>query len=75
MDRLIVNFYTHDADTGELSPGQDHYCDFVSLINAESFGKPPLIAPGNDKVAEQGDVVIYVNTSLVPAFSIKREDD
>lgn len=75
MERLIVQFYSLDPDSGELSAGMEHYCDYVSLINPESFGKPPLVAPGNDKVAGPGDEVIYVNTGLVPAFSIRREDD
>ena len=70
---LIVNLYSTDNDDGELAPGQDHYCDYVSLVNSESFGKPPLIAPGPDKAAGEGDTVLYINTTHVAAWSIKRE--
>ncbi len=72
---LRVKLFSIDADTGELAPGEEHYTDYVSLVNSESFGKPPLIAPGNDQTARAGDEVLYINTSLVSAFSIKREDD
>lgn len=72
---LTINLFSLDTETGELSAGENYYANYVSLVNSESFGKPPLIAPGNDQVAHVEDRVLYINTSLVPAFSIKREDD
>ena len=71
---LIVTLFSPDTETGELAPGEPHHCDYVSLVNSESFGKPPIIAPGPDKIAVEGDTVLYINTSHVSAWTIKRED-
>jgi hypothetical protein len=52
--------------------------DFVSLINAGTHGPPALVAPGRNAgenvrpVATVGQEVLYVNTFLVPLFTIKR---
>lgn len=73
---LRVQLFSIDPDTGEFEAGEEHEVDFVSLVNNESFGKPPLIAPENGRpgVARENDTVFYVNTSLIPAFTIKRLD-
>ncbi len=51
------------------------YVKYVSLVTNGTYGPPPLIAPKQDGSlprAEDGEEVLYINTSLVPAFSITR---
>lgn len=54
-------------------------CEYVSLINQSTYGPPPVIAPTTAKVtadgprATQGQTVVYINTALVPVFSIARK--
>ena len=70
---LEVVFY--DQAGVELETHEDvHY---VSLVNNDTYGPPPLIAPGREgkTVAEIGDCVLFINTSIVPAFTIERISD
>lgn len=56
----------------------EYEVDFVSLLNSDTYGPPPLIAPdrdGRSPVARMDDQVLYINTNLVPAFLIERLDD
>ena len=48
--------------------------DYVSLVNSDTFGAPPLIAPkeGQRPLASEGQTVLFVNTSVVQAFEIER---
>lgn len=50
--------------------------DYVSLVSAQTYGPPPLVAParGSDSGprAEVGDRVLYINTSFVPLFELTR---
>lgn len=50
---------------------------YVSLVNPESYGPPPLVAPreGQRPLARVGDTVLYINTGVVPAFEIERLED
>lgn len=51
--------------------------DFVSLVNSDTFGAPPLIAPkeGQRPLARVGQSVLFINTSVVQAFEIERLED
>lgn len=51
--------------------------DFVSLVNNETFGPPPLVAPnrGEQPLAKLEERVLYINTSVVPMFEIVRVSD
>lgn len=52
--------------------------DFVSIVNKDTYGAPPLIAPSKDNprpLAKVDDRVLYINTNLVPMFEIVRISD
>ena len=52
--------------------------DFVSIVNKDTYGAPPLIAPSKDNprpLAQINDRVLYINTQLVPLFEIERISD
>jgi hypothetical protein len=84
-DKLTVEIYP-DADsiasdeTGGPSPTVFNGIDFVSFVNEETYGVPALVAPnpkdGPDARprARPGQKVLYVNTGLVPLFSIERAE-
>ena len=75
---LTVTLFNPNPQNGELEDGTEFEVDYVSLFNSETFGPPPLVAPGKDQRdprAREGDKVLYINTNLVPAFSILREGD
>jgi hypothetical protein len=47
--------------------------DFISFVNHNTYGKPPIIAPGTDDFTpareRQGDVtVLYVNPNNITAL-------
>lgn len=55
-----------------------HDFDFISLVNEQTYGPPPLVAPksaGDKPLAQIGDRVLYINTNLVAAFEITRDSD
>lgn len=65
----------------DLSPEDEPdvlYVKYVSFVNNNTYGPPPLIAPkaeGHPSRADLNEEVLYINTSLVPAFSITRVVD
>lgn len=71
---LSVTIY---ADLGDPDPQVFTEVDYVSLVNDETYGPPPLIAPnrGDAPLAKVGDRVMYINTHLVPLFEIERTGD
>ncbi len=74
---LTVQLFSMNTQNGRLDPGHEYEVDFVSLVNSETFGPPPLIAPTRDRtvaLAEDGDKVLYINTDLVPAFTIEKDE-
>ena len=63
---------------GVLCESEEHEVDYVSLVNSDTFGPPPLVAPTrdrNDPRAHDGDRVLYINTNIVPAFQIERDGE
>lgn len=50
--------------------------DYLSLINDETFGKPPLLtgAEGGPAIAGVGDKVLYINPTNVVAIEAEREN-
>ncbi len=63
---------------GHLVASEEHEVDYVSLVNSDTFGPPPLVAPTrdrNDPRARDGDRVLYINTNIVPAFLIERDGE
>jgi hypothetical protein len=77
---LTVDVYP-DADAiSDNEPTRFEDIDFVSQVNEGTFGPPALVAPspkepGSRPVARPGQRVLYVNTSLVPLFTIERNGD
>ncbi len=72
---LTVTIYPSDP---EVEPDVIENIDFVSLVNPDTFGPPPLVAPNKDSprpLAKVGERVLYINTSLVPLFEIERTSD
>ena len=70
---LNVTLYHADGKTVVLED-----VDYVSLVNTSTYGPPPLIAPSrgqDDARAAVDDIVVYINTELVAAFSIERTGD
>lgn len=70
-DRLRVKLYPATLDEQDVI---DFEVDYVSFVNTGTFGPPPLVAPkdGLPPLADVNDEVLYVNTSLVAAFTIER---
>lgn len=68
---LGVTLYGQDR----TQPPIEVEVDYVSFVNADTYGPPPLIAPGDNRRANEGEVVLYINTSVVPAFEIERLPD
>lgn len=71
---LTVTVYTDGGDEGDVFEN----VDFVSLVNGNTFGPPPLVAPGKSgesPTAKVEDRVLYINTHLVPLFEIERVAD
>ena len=73
---LSVTVYTEDAE-GDLVPEQFSDIKYVSFVNDDTFGPPPLIAPQREQkpTAQVGEDVLYINTRLVPLFQITRTAD
>lgn len=49
--------------------------DYISFINDETYGKPPLITSdvdGRPAVARDDDNVLYINTSRVAAVKVRK---
>lgn len=73
---LKVTVYNRELD----APIEELDVDFVSLINGGTYGPPPLIGAaeksgGTSTIkASEGERVLYINTSLVPAFEIEKVD-
>ena len=63
-----------DSDAVHDGEGKEFETDFVSLVNHGTYGPPALVAParGEQPLARPGQTVLYVNTSLVPLFTIYR---
>lgn len=75
---LEVKIYNHlGVVTAAYTQDNCEEFDFVSLINAQTHGPPALVAPfkGEPPTAKVEDRVLYINTSLVPMFSIERLSD
>jgi len=75
---LQVKLFSLDPESGKVVEGAEHEVDYVSLVNSDTFGPPPLVAPTRDRTeprAADGDRVLYINTNLVPAFLIERDGD
>lgn len=57
--------------------------NYVSFVNAGTYGPPALVAPAPARkgtepgapTAQLDETVLYVNTSLVPLFSLTRVSD
>jgi hypothetical protein len=74
-EKNITTVYA-DADSVHEGEGQVFETEYVSLVNSGTYGKPALVAPdrGEGATARPGEEVLYVNTSLVPVFRIKRPE-
>lgn len=81
---LEVILYGYDPTSSEVDPFIE--CEaieipFVSLVNEGTHGPPALVAPRKESgvpvkpKAQVGQSVLYINTSVVPAFRIKRLRD
>jgi hypothetical protein len=77
---LTVTLFTFDPDGG-LVEEEPETVDYVSLYNGGTHGPPALVAPGRERgenvqpTARPGDDVLYINTALIPAYKVHREDD
>lgn len=50
----------------------DGQVDFISFVNHDTFGKPAIIAPGDDHV-RGAKRVLYVNTGGIAALDVVNE--
>lgn len=76
-DTLTVEVYPDAEAIGEDDSTTFTAIDFVSFVNEGTFGPPALVAPspkepGRPPLARPGQRVLYINTSLIPLFSIER---
>jgi hypothetical protein len=79
---LEVTLYDYNNDNDpSFNANKPIIVDYVSQFNAGTHGPPALVAPGRDKgnsvppTAREGDEVLYINTSIVPAYRITRLPD
>jgi hypothetical protein len=77
---LKIEVYPDAEALAEDTP-TEFQADFLSLVNHGTYGPPALIAPAPGRnstegpVAQVGETVLYINTSLVPAFKGTRIQD
>jgi hypothetical protein len=72
----VLEVTIYDAEGKETAVVES--VDFVSIVNKDTYGAPPLIAPSKDSprpLAQVGDRVLYINTEHVPMFEIERISD
>lgn len=63
-------FYTPSATSTDDGIEFDNV-DMISFVNDGTFGKPAIIAPGDDHV--HGNIrVLYINTKLVAALEVSK---
>lgn len=80
-DKLTVEVYADPEAIDSDTPTTFQGIDFVSFISSSTYGIPALVAPnpkdGLDAKARAtiGQKVLYVNTTLVPLFSIERTSE
>lgn len=67
---LRVEVYSTPTDPDP----EEHEVEYVSLVNSGTYGPPPLVTPAaiQAAAADPGEVVLYINTSLVPLFTITK---
>ncbi len=85
MPRLNADITLYPLDAGgEVAPDPvrfdaDDY-DYLSFINAGTYGIPPLVTKTTDKngekppVAVEGDVVLYVNPGAILAMKVEKRE-
>lgn len=78
---LDVALYNLDGDVIEtFYDADDDAVDYVSLVSPETYGPPALVAPSHNsgraptaiRRSGVGECVLYINTSLVPFWTIER---
>lgn len=74
---LDVTIYTADGTVGQrFEADKQTDVDFVSLVSRDTYGPPALIGPSREGTrAGVGDRVLYINTNVVPAWLIERNED
>jgi len=77
---LTVEVYPDPEAIATGTPQVYREVDFVSFVNDGTFGPPALVAPSaknpdGKPIARPGQRVLYVNTSLIPLFTIERNGD
>lgn len=80
---LEVTLLSYDPEAEENAFLQEDpiQVPFVSYVNGGTHGPPALVAPGRQggdsvkPLAKIGEEVLYINTSIVPAWKIKRLRD
>ena len=75
-NKLFVRLYARDASFDpdhDQAPVEFEDIDYLSFINGDTFGKPPLIT-GEDRVRDVLPItVLYVSTGNVSAIEVTRE--
>lgn len=71
---LEVTIY-NEKGVAQTKFDEDDEFDYVSLVSTGTYGPPALIAPARNRDEARAaveDRVLYINTGLVPMFSIMR---
>ncbi len=73
----MLEVTVYNIEDGEIVEDPHTDVDFVSLISPDTYGPPALVAPNNGRppAASLGEKVLYINTALIPMFSITRKED
>lgn len=74
---LDATLYSFDEE-GDLKSHHVEDIDYVYIINDTTWGPPALVAPSKDSrtpVCRPGQTVLYINSRLVPAFDVTREEE
>lgn len=79
-EKLTVEVYADPEAIDGNTPTVFNAIDFVSVVNGGTHGPPALVAPhpkepGSKPRARPGQKVLYINTALVPLYSIERTED
>jgi hypothetical protein len=72
-----VTIWPRENPQEPIVVGEEYEVDYISLINEETYGLPPLLTAkdGLPTVAQPGDGVLYINPDAITAVYTEREEE
>ena len=68
-DVAVYPMQTKGAGIDEPDPLRFTSVDYISFVNSDTFGKPPLIADKEHNVPEDANI-LYINPALIVAVEL-----